>query len=61
MLSWVNLGFVSVTWVPFLLSEWLRTKLDGMKNALKPSRFQQSDAFGDYPKVPHELVSRERK
>lgn len=41
------LGFVSVSYVPFLLSKYLRNKIDGMKDALRRGKFPEMDAFGE--------------
>lgn len=32
--SVLTLGFISVSWLPFLLSKWLRVRLNAMKNAI---------------------------
>lgn len=45
--STLMLGFASVTWIPFLLTEWLKTRVGAMRNALKGSRFPEMDAFGE--------------
>lgn len=42
-----TLGFITVSFVPFLLKEWLKTRLDGMKNALKRGRVPEMDCFGE--------------
>lgn len=54
-----TLGFISISWMPFLLSDWLRQRVGAMKNALKPERFPEMAAYGDEPvKVPHRVVHR---
>jgi hypothetical protein len=30
-----TLGFITVTWMPFLLTHWLKARVGKMKNALK--------------------------
>jgi hypothetical protein len=41
------LGFTSLTWVPFLLSEWIATRALKLKNVLKGSGFPEMSAFGE--------------
>jgi hypothetical protein len=42
----VTLGFVSVCFVPFLLSDWIEVRITGMRNALKRDMFPEEKEMG---------------
>lgn len=43
----ITFGFISVSYVPFLISEWLKARTGKMVNALKSKRFPEMDCFGE--------------